>query len=221
VFCVEEGRWHYTSKSFGSEQVLGTYKLRSKAQAASPTAQDQIWGEVARANESLGVSSGTGAYQDAYRDPKVAGRAETLQKSLLDLALRHPDAVGVIVGFGGRIVSLDLFATPELFRELWHKILKSAAMAYIGEGAKGGATRKQAAELVRELGRGRYEVREALDQGLELALDNERWSARALIHHEALVHLAAFPQEQDRKTGAIEESGQLQQAAHSLNRSIR
>jgi hypothetical protein len=30
VFCVEEGRWHYTSQSFGSEKNLGTYKLRAR-----------------------------------------------------------------------------------------------------------------------------------------------------------------------------------------------
>jgi hypothetical protein len=143
------------------------------------------------------VASDSGAYQDAYRDPQVAGRLKTLEKSMLDFALQSPDAVGVIVGCGDRIVSLDLFATPELFRELWPKILKSTAFAYLGEAGKGKVTRKQAAELMRELARGRYEAREALDLGMELALDNERWSARALVHREALVHLAVFPQEQD------------------------
>jgi hypothetical protein len=221
VFCVEEGRWHYTSKSFGSEKNLGTYKLRSKAQAARPAAQEQIWGEVALANESLGVASDSGAYQDAYRDAKVAGRLDSLQKSLLDLARRHPDAVGVIVGFGNRIISLDLFATPELFQELWPKILKSTVFAYIGEAGKGRVARKQAAELLRELERGGYEAREALDLGLELAMDNERWSARALVHREALVHLAVFPQEQDGPRGAVEELGARLQAAPPLARSSR
>jgi hypothetical protein len=197
VYCVEEGRWHYTSQSFGSEKNLGTYKLRAKAQAARPEAQEEIWGEVARANQSLGVASDSGAYQDAYRDAQVAGRLETLEKSMLDFARQRPDAVGVIVGCGDRIVSLDLFATPELFRELWPKILKSAAFAYLEEAGRGKVTRKQAAELIRELVRGDYEAKESLDLGLELALDNERWSARALVHREALVHLAVFPQERD------------------------
>jgi hypothetical protein len=197
VFCVEHGRWHPVSKSFGSEKNLGTYKLRAKAQAARPAAQQEIWSEVAQANERLGVSSESGAYQDAYRDTRVAGHLQSLEKSLLDLARRYPDAVGVIVGSGDRIISLDLFATPELFRELWPKILKSTAYAYLEEAVKGKVSRKQAAELLRELGRGVYQAQEGLDLGLELLLDSPRWSARALTHRQALVHLAVFPQEQE------------------------
>jgi hypothetical protein len=221
VFCVEEGRWHYTSKSFGSEKVLGTYKLRSKAQAASPTAQEQIWSEVARANENLGVVSGTGAYQDAYRDPKVAVRTDAMEKSCLDLIERHPDAVGVIICFGGRIVSLDLFETPQLFRELWRKILKSTLVAYLGESKKGMATRGEAAGLLRELGKSSYEVRQALDLGIELVSDSAPWSARALIHREALVHLAVFPREPDGRAEVEEGSRIIEQVAPSLVRSIR
>jgi hypothetical protein len=167
------------------------------------------------------VASDSGAYQDAYRDAQVAGRLESLEKSLLDLARRHHDAVGVIVGCGDRIVSLDLFATPELFQELWPKILKSTVFAYLEEAGKGRVTRKQAAELLRELVRGGYEGREALDLGLELALDNQRWSARALVHRDALVHMAVFPQEHGRSRGAEEEPGALLQVAPSLARSSR
>jgi len=205
VFCVEQGRWHSISKSFGSEKNLGTYKLRAKAQAAHPAAQQEIWSEVAQSNERLGVSSESGAYQDAYRDTRVAAHLQAVEKSLLDLALRHPEAVGVIVGCGDRIVSLDLFATRQLFQEVWPKILKSTAYACLEEGGKGRVSRKQAAELLRELGRGAYQAREALDLGLELLLDGPRWSARALTHRQALVHLAVFPQEQDVPRGGGEE----------------
>jgi len=110
VYCVEEGRWHYTSHSFGSERNLGTYKLRAKAQVGGPAGQSGVWAEVAEANDEAGVSSSTGAYQDAYRDGRVSRRVEELERELADLTRRHPQAVGAIVGLGGSIVSLDLFA---------------------------------------------------------------------------------------------------------------
>ena len=88
----------------------------AKAQTGGPAGQSGVWAEVARANDEAGVSSSTGAYQDAYRDGRVSRKIEELERELADLARRHPQAVGAIVGLGGSIVSLDLFADPHLFR---------------------------------------------------------------------------------------------------------
>jgi hypothetical protein len=78
--------------------------------------QSGVWAEVARANDEAGVSSSTGAYQDAYRDGRVSRKIEELEREPAGLTRRHPQAVGAIVGLGGSIVSLDLFADPHLFR---------------------------------------------------------------------------------------------------------
>ena len=183
VYCVEEGRWHYTSNSFGSERNLGTYKLRAKAQAGGPEGQSGVWAEVARANDEAGVSSSTGAYQDAYRDGRVSRKIEELE--LADLARRHPQAVGAIVGLGGSIVSLDLFADPHLFR--------STALVAWGQQGKARVTRRQASELLALLAGADYRARETPDLGSAFAFRNERWDANALVLDGALLHLAAFP----------------------------
>ena len=143
-----------TTGSFGSEKNLGTYKLRAKAQAGGPDGQSEVWAEVAQANDQAGVRSSTGAYQDAYRDGRVARRVEELERGLADLARSQPLAVGAVVGLGDRLVSLDLFGDPALFRELWPKILKSTALAADGRQAR--VTRGQAAELLARLARADY-----------------------------------------------------------------
>jgi len=194
VYCVEEGRWYPKGQSFGSEQNFGTYKLRAKAQAGGPEAQSEVWAEVARAGDRAGVASPTGAYQDTYRDPKVARRLEELERVLSDLPRRYPDAAGVIVGAGGQVLSVDLFGSASLFRELWPKILKSMALAALQEsgGSGGGLTPQQAAELFQRLRRADFRAREALDLGVAYTFADQLRSAAALVHQGALVHLGVF-----------------------------
>jgi hypothetical protein len=101
--------------------------------------------------------------------------------------------LGVVVGLGDSIVSLDLFGDPALFRELWPKILKSTAL--VGDGGPARVNRGQAAELLDLLAHGEYQVGEAVDLGSTLALRHARWEAGALLSEGGLLHLAAFPRE--------------------------
>jgi hypothetical protein len=199
VYCVEQGRWHFTTDSFGSEKNLGTHKLRAKARAGGPEGQSEVWAEVSRANDQAGVLSSTGAYQDAYRDGRIAPRIAELERHLADLARSRPLAVGAVVGLGDSIVSLDLFGDPSLFQELWPKILKSMALAAQGRPAR--VTREQAAELLALLSRVDYLAGEAVDLGSGLEFCDARWQAGALMHEGGLLHLSAFPRENEEHGG--------------------
>jgi hypothetical protein len=196
VYCVEQGRWHFTTEAFGSEQNLGTYKLRAKARAGGPQGQSNVWAEVSSANEQAGVRSSTRAYQDAYRDGRMARRVEELQRRLADLARSQPLAVGAVVGLGDSIVSLDLFGDPSLFRELWPKLLKSTALAI--RGGKARVTRGQAAGLVDLLAHADYLAGQAVGLGSSLEFRGAGWEAAALLSEGSLLHLAAFPREEER-----------------------
>jgi hypothetical protein len=196
VYCVEQGRWHFTTQAFGSEKNLGTYKLRAKARAGGPQGQSLVWAEVASANEQAGVLSSTGAYQDAYRDSRMARRVEELERRLAGLARGQPQAVGVVIGLGEAIVSLDLFGDPSLFRELWPKILKSTALAALSTRAgTAQVARGQAAGLLELLARADYLNAPAVDLGTALVLGDARWEASALVSEGLLLHLAAFPRQ--------------------------
>jgi hypothetical protein len=216
VYCVEEGRWHPVSGSFGSEKNLGTYKLRARAQKAGPEGQSRVWAEVAKANDEAGVSSSTGAYQEAYRDEKVERRVQELERRLGSLTGRHPLAVGVIVGVGESIVSLDLFADPYLFQELWPKILKSLALADRGGAPR--VTRQQASVLLTLLAGADYRPLDALDQGSGFVFADERWDANALTLGDTLVHLAAFPWQPEAAGAGLE---RLDRAGPPLQRTSR
>jgi hypothetical protein len=178
------------------EQALerGWLTIVEKDGGSVPEGQSGVWAEVARANDEAGVSSSTGAYQDAYRDGRVSRKIEELE--LADLARRHPQAVGAIVGLGGSIVSLDLFADPHLFR--------STALVARGQQGKARVTRRQASELLALLAGADYRARETPDLGSAFAFRNERWDANALVLDGALLHLAAFPRQPEEAGGGEE-----------------
>ena len=96
VFCVEQGRWNFTSSNFYSKENLGTFKLRSMAQTKAHSAQSDIWNQIAAENRKMGVASDSSAYQAAYdkaeNQEEIARIERTFQKVphlYEDLSLIH------------------------------------------------------------------------------------------------------------------------------------
>ena len=206
VFCVEAGRWTSSSHEFSSEKNLGTHRLRSMAQESSPEAQYKIWDTVASLNARAGVSSSTGAYQDAYRDEEIKKTVEETEKAL-ELTLRD-DTAGVMIGIGGRIVSLDIFADPVIFRELWPKIRKSSVFAGLSEKEEAPVTGKHALSFLTEVAAQDYTPRRPVDIGSEIVSADGELSVSALSYQKMLIHLAAFPREESPEWSMKQNSAQ-------------
>jgi len=151
AFCVEHGRW--TQR--GNEPV--------QAFAAAPNAiaapqmkravkqgqQSEVWAQVAAAQDSLArnlnapVKSAVSesSYQLTLEAAQVKRTAAGFHTDLGGLAARNPDALGYVVVVNGKVTGADVYATHELFRKLWPKLLESAsveAMAAAKSGDKFG-----------------------------------------------------------------------------------
>jgi hypothetical protein len=215
VYCVEAGRWYATSREFGSEKNLGIYALRAAAQdtgVRGSSGQSRIWSEVAKANRAAGVASETEAYQDAYRDETVARKVSEAEERLLAAPQLGEDTVGVVVALGEELLSLDVFASPYLFRELWPKMLKSSAMSMLGSKVQGRFSAKQAARVLEEIKTLEYEEHKAVDLGAQLlsAEREESYTAAALLYRDVVLHLAAFPTVMEANVGlSVEEMQDL------------
>lgn len=198
VFCVEQGRWTHVSQSFFSKQNLGTPALRAKAQERSPAAQSEIWGKIAEENQVMGVSSRTEAYQDAYEKDENRARIAKIEEKMRDIPRLHADTVGVVIGLGNEVVSADIFANPDLFLRQWPKILKSSALSSLGTAKGGALDRNAAAGFLRSFTDRKFRSQAGLDLGIEYSSVDAAANIQALAYNESLLHLAAFPQEDDR-----------------------
>lgn len=207
VYCVEQGRWSHVSQSFFSKQNLGTPALRARAQEKSPAAQSEIWGHIAEENKVMGVTSATGAYQDAYEKEENRTQILKIEEKMKDIPSLHADTVGVVIGLGGEVVSADIFANPDLFLKQWAKILKSSALSSIGSAKGGSLDRAEAAEFLRSFLDRKYRSQSGLDLGVEYTSIDSEANVQSLVYNDGVVHLAGFPQEKDRIKVIRDEEG--------------
>ncbi len=198
VFCVEQGRWHETSSGFTSKQNLGTPALRAAAQRKSAVAQTEIWEQIASENRRMGVDSATEAYQDAYEKEDIRAAILGIEKKLKGVPILQDDTVGVMIVIGGELVSVDIFANPNLFAKQWPKILKSSALSSLGGPKNVPFSREEAARFLRSFMDRRYRSQSGLDLGTEYTASDAGVNIQALAYKRGVIHLSGFPQEKDR-----------------------
>ena len=172
TFCVERGRWHRRAgeeptNTFKSSPFLAASRelKLSIREAASQTA---VWTSVDAAQAKLSQSVGV--------DVRAANSPTSLPLTLENEAVRRrlggylhafhnllalePEAAGFAFAINGRINSADVYASPDLFRKLWPRLLEAAALEALAESTAAGPTCStptaiEIADWLRRAGRGR------------------------------------------------------------------
>jgi hypothetical protein len=128
VSCVEQGRWRYKSAVFKSSGRILSSKARYRKMArvyrsvavggSYDADQSAVWTDVDEYINRSGVHSSTMAFSDAAeaRSPDLEQRLEKLEPL--------PDQRGLAAVHGGRVVALDLFSSPALYRRAWRKVAR-------------------------------------------------------------------------------------------------
>lgn len=195
VYCVEQGRWTLSSGKFYSKGNLGTPRLRASAQYSAPDSQNEIWSEVGKLNRDTKTNSRTQAYQELYDNSDVSKKVSSYEKHMQRIPSMYPDTVGAIIGVGDRIISVDIFASSDIFQNLWPKLLKASAVEAISCTAGSGSVMPDdAAGFLRILHDKGYTQRTSGDAGVEFGVIDETINANALVFGGEVIHLAAFPQ---------------------------
>ena len=127
VSCVEQGRWSYKSRHFGSSESHSSSKLRwflktlvsdsLRRSGSHVSDQGKVWAEVGRQQALLGSSSRTHAMSDTFEAYK--GRVAEFQDKLKYVE----GATGVAVAIGKKIVAVDLFDKPATCQKVWKRLL--------------------------------------------------------------------------------------------------
>jgi len=144
AFCVEQGRWRQRGGESityfsASSSMLSSNNL--KVANRSYRSQQRVWKEVDNAQKKL--SDGVGypvqsaasasSLQLSLEDKKVQEAAEAYVKQLADVAGKEDDVIGYAFAINGKVNSADVYASHDLFKRLWPKLLKSSAIEAVSE----------------------------------------------------------------------------------------
>ena len=150
TFCVERGRWNHRI----GEEATNTFKAAThmassrdlKLSIRREGSQKAVWSSVdatqSKLSKSVGedvrASSSPSSLPLAMENAAVRRRLGTYLCSFGNLLASEPNAVGFAFAVNGRLNSADLYATPELFRKLWPKLLEAAALEALTEAHASG-----------------------------------------------------------------------------------
>jgi len=194
VSCVEQGRWRYTSKHFGSAKTRSYhslhYKLKAsvsdslKAQTGHRSDQAGVWQEVAKKQAAFGYCSKTLAMSDTY-DNLSDKMTEYREK------LKYPEgAVGVAIAVGPKMACLDLFDKPATCQKAWDRVLSGCIVdALEGATAATHAESKTVEQVVTEFQATTWTEAPAVGEGQEFRAEFKGSIGSALLLNGAVVHL--------------------------------
>ena len=194
VSCVEQGRWGYKSRYFGSSGAHSPSKLRRALKASvSRSVKEQngyvsdqraVWDEVASLHASHGVYSGTAAMSDAFdthQDRIASFRA----------SLKYVDgATGMAVAIGAKIVTLDVFDKPSTCQKVWDRILSGVVFDAMEAGdSEQAPSIAEVEQLLRTAGNLQWEQAQAVGEGEDYRAESQGGDhASVLTFADTVVH---------------------------------
>jgi len=144
AFCVEHGRWRQRGQekasAFGtSSDQLSTKDLKLAAKYRNN--QSEVWKKVAVAQGKLSaglavpVSSAesNSSLQLTLENKNVRESSQAYIRHLSPIIEEETDVVGYAFAINGKFNSADVYASGELFRKLWPKLLKASAVEALAE----------------------------------------------------------------------------------------
>ena len=139
AFCVESGRWAKRGKEdagkfSSSNDRIVTKKL--KIAANKSRSQQEVWSEVSNAQDKLSRKVGASvadrksatSLQLSLENEKVRANVDGYLDALNNIVYRKRNVIGYAFAINGKINSADVYVSNSLFRKLWARMLKAAAV---------------------------------------------------------------------------------------------
>lgn len=144
AFCVESGRWskrgsETTTRFETSSERVASKDLKVAANVSN--SQSQVWNEVTVVQDKLSRNVGgsvnatvsVSSLQLSLENKRLQEKREAYIKKLTRAAEGKTDVIGYAFAINGKINSADIYASSELFKKLWPKLLRATAVEAIAE----------------------------------------------------------------------------------------
>lgn len=174
-FCVESGRWQKRGNEDSGQFSSSNDRIVSKElklAANGARSQQEVWARVSEAQEKLSRNVGDNVTASASRtslqlsleNGKVTATADEYVRKLGNLIDGRTDVIGYAFSINGEINSADVYVSNALFKKLWPRMLKAAAIEAVadqGSVTKAPAKPDQVKEFLADADKGRAEERAA------------------------------------------------------------
>lgn len=124
VYCVEHSRWTPSDDELAFESTLDVAPNKVRKAAQGPEPQNKVWEEVEALNKDFDVESSTGALAYVVGDTKMLESIEPCKEGLQDIQWPE-NVVGVMAIRGSELLSIEVFAQPQLFTKYYPSLLNS------------------------------------------------------------------------------------------------
>lgn len=192
VYCVEHGRWTYQTQNFEkSRPIVANAEVRATARESND--QGAVWSSVEKTQQKAGYSASTNLGK-TYDDPAVKERLAGYRAALEKFARDNPEARGVVVQVGDRLLAVDLFADRTGFVLKFNKLLPSYALEAANDGSSSAPVdADKALAFLRRTAGTSWTVQTTPGDGKLLQANDAKVSASALVLGQVVVHLESFP----------------------------
>jgi hypothetical protein len=144
AFCVESGRWRQRGDEDAGAFASSNDRIVSKAlklAAGKDRSQAEVWKKVAEAQDKLSTSLGTrvdasasqSSLQLSLEHAQLTASVDDYVAALSRLPAGQDDVIGYAFAINGRLNSADIYASNQLFRKLWPRLLKASATEAVAE----------------------------------------------------------------------------------------
>jgi len=205
VSCVEQGRWQYRGREFGSSKHFAAHSIRRgnaefhkeslRQKRGYGSDQGQVWECVADMSHKMAAATPTGAMNDIFEQKQAS--IDEYRKGISP----ERGQTGAAFFINGIFQGIELFDRDATFGKMFPKLLSGVAVeAMMAQGARLSARRaKTPAEtagyvkrILDEVGKSLFEKFEPIGIGEDWRYDGKRSFGKALHYEAELVHFSAF-----------------------------
>ena len=210
VSCVEAGRWrggrqfnrsgYSVSREVRRAKHIGVTRNIRRSSSYKASDQGAVWQSVDRQLNAYAVTSATSSFEEV--SAAAYERDDTRRRVTDELVQAGPadGQTGVVVAVDGKVVSAELFGSPELLAARWEQIVRSVMFESgfgTSEGAdpadaEPGATTADAENFLGLLAQADSLPAPGVGLGQERHVETEDLVAQALVLDDSLVHASAF-----------------------------
>lgn len=222
VSCTEQGRWAYSSPTFGDSGYVTAHKIRYAARESVQanlsmrqghrSDQGRVWREIRAYHDERGIASPTGAMRDAMEQDAERVRVQMSAFPAL------PNQVGLLVLAGEQVLGLDVLSRPQAYALVHPKLL----LSYVGgTDAPAASTDPEVASaaaksFLKDLGSTGSSSFPSPGLGEDIRFTGSISFGSGLALDGELIHLAAF-----RRVDVGSESGPKRMAGFERRRGFR